>query len=536
MIPTPFTNMAISLSGGGYRATTFHLGALAYLNSRSYEGKTLLENVKIISTISGGTLTGVMYALYLAEGRSFEDAYHKLYELLKKDELVDRAMHKLNYPKKWKNKHKTRDVINAFSEVYNEEFFEEATFKNLHDGQKSHLKDIIFGSSEFTYGIQFRFQEEHDNGKFGNYYLNLPEDVASEIRLADAAAASSCFPGGFEPIVMPIDFGNGPDSLVEKTWYSKSYQDENYPTTAIMDGGIIDNQGIEGVRLAEKRHEKELGHAYIGTYVASDVSSKMMEPYKVPKFKYSNFKNFFTLNGINIFAGIVAIIIIALWFFGNLPTWGYILTASIFPFTLIWLFLFISFKGVLQSVLKNQVGQSQVPELMKDFRVLYKTPLYILIYLIKFRATSVVQMVSDIFMRRIRSLQLNALYTSSNWNYRFKSNYIYALENNTELPEKMQKIVKAANDMPTTLWFSDEEKEEEVMEDLIACGQFSLCYNLIKYAKRLQTGHNEKRVWNQLTEDQRQSILSLQAAMELDWKKYLHDPYWLNKQLKPSMT
>lgn len=109
--------MAVSLSGGGYRATTIHLGILAYLDYRSHNNKSLLENVTILSTISGGTLTGVMYALKHARGESFTECFSKVYGLLTENRLVDLALEKLNNPSSWKNKHKTRDVINAFSEL-----------------------------------------------------------------------------------------------------------------------------------------------------------------------------------------------------------------------------------------------------------------------------------------------------------------------------------------------------------------------------------------------------------------------------------
>ena len=124
MIPIPFSNIALSLSGGGYRATTFHLGAMSLLNSLEYDNNTLLSRVTILSTISGGTLTGVMYAMKIAEGGTYYDCFTKLYQLLEEDKLVERALHNLNNPNKWTNKHKSRDVINAFAEVYNEYFYE----------------------------------------------------------------------------------------------------------------------------------------------------------------------------------------------------------------------------------------------------------------------------------------------------------------------------------------------------------------------------------------------------------------------------
>ena len=97
-------------------------------------------------------------------------------------------MHKLSNPSKWANKHKSKDLINAFSEVYNEVFFDGATFAQLYDGRSSHLTDVIFGSSEFTQGIQFRFQEDIGHGKFGNGYMHLPTEAATE----SASAAPAC--------------------------------------------------------------------------------------------------------------------------------------------------------------------------------------------------------------------------------------------------------------------------------------------------------------------------------------------------------
>jgi len=50
-------NIGLALSGGGMRAAVFHLGALRFLAE-----KKLLENIKYISTVSGGTLlVGLIY-------------------------------------------------------------------------------------------------------------------------------------------------------------------------------------------------------------------------------------------------------------------------------------------------------------------------------------------------------------------------------------------------------------------------------------------------------------------------------------------
>ena len=61
--------IAISLSGGGYRAAMFHLGTLSYLNRVLLpNGKSLLNVVNTISSISGGTITGLWYMMHVCKG------------------------------------------------------------------------------------------------------------------------------------------------------------------------------------------------------------------------------------------------------------------------------------------------------------------------------------------------------------------------------------------------------------------------------------------------------------------------------------
>lgn len=543
--PVPFHDMAISLSGGGYRATTFHLGALSLLDTLQIDNDSLLKNVKILSTISGGTLTGVMYALKLADKKTFDHCFHKLYDLLEADRLVDKALDKINTPAEWPNKFKTRDLINSFSEVYNKDFYDQATFAKLFDAEKIHLKDIIFGTSEFTTGIQFRFQEEHDKGKFGNGNLEIPDDVNREIRLADAAAASSCFPGGFEPMIMPKDFANGDDSPLAKYWYSKvkgkpkmvngKAVSEAYPTTAIMDGGILDNQGIEGVKLAEKRQANKHKRPFIGTYIISDVSSEKMEPYPVPMLEHSSFKNIFRINRINIVALLLMILSIAGLIFDTFGEIGTIIATCLLTIIGFWFVLFLIIRSLVRREVKDTFQTNQVPELLSDFRVLTRTPIYILVYLFKFRASSVMKMVSDVFLRRIRSLQLDSLFDSSSWRGRIQTNNIYTLEKFDEktLGKQMHAAMLAANKMPTTLWFSQQEKDDNVLDDLIACGQFTLCFNLMEYSNRIKSKkYRGEEIWPTVPQAQKEAIESLHEEIVKSWAKFKEDPYWLIKQYK----
>jgi len=59
--------IGIALSGGGSRAMAFHLGCL-----RSLDGIGLLEKARVLSTVSGGSVIGAMYAVHEGDFPSFE--------------------------------------------------------------------------------------------------------------------------------------------------------------------------------------------------------------------------------------------------------------------------------------------------------------------------------------------------------------------------------------------------------------------------------------------------------------------------------
>src|SRR5262245_29800444 len=52
----------LALSGGGFRAALFHVGVLARLAELD-----LLRRIKVLSTVSGGSLVGVRYFLHVKE-------------------------------------------------------------------------------------------------------------------------------------------------------------------------------------------------------------------------------------------------------------------------------------------------------------------------------------------------------------------------------------------------------------------------------------------------------------------------------------
>ena len=85
-------NIGISFSGGGYRAATFHLGTLSFLNSITVgNSHTLLDCISVMSTVSGGTITGLKYMLALAQKQDIDAMVRELFDFLYKEDLIEDA-------------------------------------------------------------------------------------------------------------------------------------------------------------------------------------------------------------------------------------------------------------------------------------------------------------------------------------------------------------------------------------------------------------------------------------------------------------
>src|SRR5690606_8566358 len=92
----PFGKIALSCSGGGYRAASFHLGSMSYLHRLDFGGTPLLEHVKLISTVSGGSITGVVYAMMKQQEHTFKEIYDFLLQTLLTTDLLKSGIENLN--------------------------------------------------------------------------------------------------------------------------------------------------------------------------------------------------------------------------------------------------------------------------------------------------------------------------------------------------------------------------------------------------------------------------------------------------------
>jgi predicted acylesterase/phospholipase RssA len=267
----PFGKIALSCSGGGYRAASFHLGTMSYLNHVKLGGNPLLEQVKLISTVSGGSITGVVYALMKQDGKSFDEIYHFLLERLINIDLLHQGFEMLNPTATWPYVYKRKNLINVFAEQYDQAFTNGASM-GVFDKMNSHLEAVVFNSTEFENAVNFRFR----NGGWsysGNFYNRIPANQLREVKLSDVMATSSCFPGGFEPMCWPDDFVHTQSPNLEALAAKNAAADVS--PLGIMDGGIYDNQGIDSIL----RYKENSEQPYFDLIILSDVASPDMKPY-----------------------------------------------------------------------------------------------------------------------------------------------------------------------------------------------------------------------------------------------------------------
>lgn len=538
----PFENIGLCFSGGGYRATFFALGVVSYLNKIKFEGKPLLENVEAISTVSGGSLLGVAYAKACQNPDfKFDNFYKEFYSLFtpESDRLLENAISKLQDESIWKsNSHKKRTLINAFALAYEDLSVFKGDFDIFNDLKSSKLKQVCFNATEFSYGLAFRFQ---NTGKFGNKPLDCKElkAIKDKIRLSDVVASSSCFPMGFEPLVFPDD-------------YFKDKKSENYKAlkvlnkfskgVGIMDGGIVDNQGIGSMINMNKSRNRVKP---LDLIILNDVGSYKMEPWQEDTSKIKNSKslkdmvlgilNYLGIHWpywVTLLVGVLLLLVNSLELIlgkshVSLYVFGGIITGIGLSLTLFGSFTWLIKKLVIDKF--RATFKKIVPEaLIDEVTSFQKLDIRLIKRMLTERMTSTAKMVSEIFLKQIRRLNYNLIYSKEEDDNKLITCTVYELNGKKTLyknkfapnqnihpapKEQLKSVALVASEAPTSLWWDDEDISTNRMDSLIACGQFTTCYNLMDYILKLKK--------NSITS---QPIDDMYELLKADWKHFNEKP------------
>ena len=518
-------SIALTFSGGGYRATAYHLGTLWMLHHLKVDDGTLLEHVEVLSTISGGSITGLRYMQALAEGEDIDEMVDDVMDFMRHVDLVTDAFRQMD-----DYDHKNgASAIRTMKEIYDEKLFKGCTFgKLLERMDYIPVNHYAANGTDFSNGYEFRFQisdlKRNESGNFGNALHCIPREAIQYIRLSEALACSSCFPGGFEPMIFPDDFA------ISDTEEGKKLL-EKYGRFAIMDGGAIDNQGIEPVLLAEERmrnNSENRKECALDLVIVNDVSHVDIVPYVPKNIQLPKWLNKLNLNRLTSYANwittLLAVAIIPTALFDC--TWLLCVLSALFAVSGVFSILV----GTGRKKVKKAVESTFLKHSVGDLLTLRFSDLGTLFFN---RATSMWTLTDEVYMKQIRTLQYKNLFQNSLFTNRAVANPIYEMEKgetfdkqveNGKLPEflrpsqAIRENSKIASHMATTLWFSEEDKAKQMQERLFAAGRYSICFVLLRYIHKLKTKNNKN-----ITE-RHQLLLDLEPQLKEYWERYQKNP------------
>jgi NTE family protein len=224
----PRENLGLCLSGGGYRAMLFHLGALWRLNQ-----VRLLRQLNRVSSVSGGSITAATLGLHW-DGLDWRDGVATNLREQVVDPVRALAGESIDASSVIEGLAPFTSVGKRVAHAYRERLFQHATLQSLPGGDGE--PRFVICATNLESGVLFRFSQPYAaDWRVGT--IDRPE-----IELADAVAASSAFPPVLSPFTIDLkgfDWRTVQDNeLVEPRWRDK---------IDLSDGGVYDNLGLETV-------------------------------------------------------------------------------------------------------------------------------------------------------------------------------------------------------------------------------------------------------------------------------------------------
>ncbi len=227
----PAPGLALCLSGGGYRAMLFHLGALWRLNELGY-----LPKLNRISSVSGGSIATAMLGFKWAKlafdkrgvGQQFEaEVVEPLRRLANATIDIEAVIGGVLLP---------GSISDQVIHAYREHLFGRATLQDLPDWPR-----FVINATNVQSGALWRFMKPYMRD------YRVGEVKNPTIELAVAVAASTAFP----PFLSPVKLKLRASDFTPNSGLDLQY--EPFTTDVILtDGGVYDNLALE---TAWKRYD-----------------------------------------------------------------------------------------------------------------------------------------------------------------------------------------------------------------------------------------------------------------------------------------
>lgn len=298
--------LGLALSGGGFRASYFHIGVLAQMAERG-----LLRHVEVISTVSGGSIIGALYYLHikdLLENKEDKEITNQDYVSLVENiettfkQATDKNIRMSTFADFKSNlKFRRADYSRSdrISELYNDliyknvlsgvnnpvemrelKIFPKGANPNFYPkddnaGRLTKVPILVINATSLNTARVWQFTAQsmgepiaHDNKRKSIYdetdskpirlrwahpsYDNIVKHQQA-FPLGHAVGASAGVPGLFPPLSISGLYQDGDEDI----------------RVQLVDGGVFDNQGIESLQYEQCTH-----------YVISDASGQLGVEYE----------------------------------------------------------------------------------------------------------------------------------------------------------------------------------------------------------------------------------------------------------------
>lgn len=196
--------VAIALSGGGYRAALTHAGVLAALDDHCVP-------IGVLSTVSGGSIIGAAYALGTPP-REFARQLHG-----SRPGLPDELLNFVGFFNEWLNPWSSNSEV--YARHFRHGFFGNRTLADLRERPV-----LLVNATDL--------EATGDHGR-EIFFKGRAPGLDHATAVADVVAASGAFPVAFEPKRLSWIRADGSGPVV---------------TRKFVDGGVVENLGVEGLR------------------------------------------------------------------------------------------------------------------------------------------------------------------------------------------------------------------------------------------------------------------------------------------------
>ena len=244
----PPPGIGLCLSGGGYRAMLFHVGAIWRLNELGLLRKEIIvegaeaagpQRLMRVSSVSGGSITAGVLALKWSSL-----AFNAANVATNLDQLFVQPIRKLAGITVdvgaiiWGKLIPGRTVSTNVGAAYRKHLFGDATLQNL--PADSEGPRFVINATSLQSKVLWRFSKPF----MGDYRVGLIRNPKMD--LATAVAASSAFPPLLSPTrlkLRPADFDPTSAPPPEESLQCEPYTSD----VRLTDGGVYDNLGLETV-------------------------------------------------------------------------------------------------------------------------------------------------------------------------------------------------------------------------------------------------------------------------------------------------